>query len=278
MKKTHKPTPSAVPALEIVICIKPVPDPRKWDKLKLDPETMLLTRADIPAVINTLDRNAIEQALLFKAQFGGSVRVVTMAPPSAEEQLREALAMGCDQAFLLTDRAFAGADTLATARTLAAAIRKIGRFDLIFCGGYTLDGSTAQVGPQLAELLDLPDLPHAVRLGFDEGVLTVECKQENGNNVVQCDLPALVTLDREANVPRLPGMLGIRRAAAAEITTWNAADLGLEPATVGLAGSPTQMLNVFTPTIGRKGEMLQGGADEMARQLVARLHADKIIQ
>jgi electron transfer flavoprotein beta subunit len=148
--------------LDIVVCIKPVPDPKHWNKLSLDPETMLLKRGVIPAVINPLDRNAIEQAASIRAGSGGTISVVTMAPPDAQEQLAEAMAMGCDRAFLLSDAAFAGADTLATARTLAAAIRKIGRFDLVFCGAYSADGSTSQVGPR--RTARLPDLTRAVGL------------------------------------------------------------------------------------------------------------------
>ena len=264
-------------SLDMIVCIKPVPDPKKWDKLKLDPETMLLCRGAIPPVINPLDRNAIEQAVELKAQFGGSIGVVTMAPPDAVEQLNEALAMGCDHAFLLSDRAFAGADTLATARCLAAAVRKIGRYDLIFCGGYSLDGSTSQVGPQLAELLGIPDLTHAVRVELDDRGLTAHCKVEDGRVIYQTDLPALVTFAQESNRPRLPTMVGVMRAAGTPIVTWNAGDLGLDPETVGLRGSPTQMLNVFNAPSGRKGVVLQGSPDELATKLLEKLRSEKLL-
>jgi electron transfer flavoprotein beta subunit len=264
-------------SLEIVVCMKPVPDPKKWDKLKLDPETMLLTRGAVPAVINTLDRNAIEQAVALKAQCGGTIHVVTMAPPDSEDLLREALAMGCDHAYLLTDKAFAGADSLATARCLAASIRKIGNFDLIFCGGYSLDGSTSQVGPQIAELLDIPDLTHVTSFDLREKTFRVQCKLDDGHAVYESDLPALVTFDREANSPRLPSMVGIMAASRKEIKAWTPADLELDPASIGLAGSPTQMLNIFTPPVGRKGEILQGTPNELARELINRLRAEKVI-
>jgi electron transfer flavoprotein beta subunit len=266
------------PGPHIVVCIKPVPDPARWDKLELDPDTMLLNRNEVPAVINALDLNALEQALAIKETSGARISVLTMAPAAAaEDELRHALAMGCDLAYIASDRAFAGADTLATARCLAAAIAKIGGADLVFCGSYSVDGSTAQVGPQIAELLGIPDLTHVVSLELARHGLRAACKVEEGTLVAECDLPALVTFDREANRPRLPTMPGIRRARAIAVTSWNAIDLGLDPDSVGLKGSPTQMLNVFTQSQGRKGEVLSGSAAEMADTLVAKLRADKAL-
>ncbi len=263
--------------LAIVVLMKPVPDPKRWNKLKLDPETMLLCRSGIPPVINLLDRNAIEQAVALKAQREATVTVLTMAPPDGDEQLAEALAMGCDRACLLSDAAFAGADTLATARTLAAGIRKAGGADLILCGASSLDGSTGQVGPQVAELLGLPDLTHCVGLEVGDGTLRATCALEDGQAVFECDLPALVTFDKDVNQPRLPTMTGIMRALGTEIARWTAADLGLAPEEIGLKGSPTQMLNVFTPPVGRKGEVLQGTPNEVAAALLRKLHAERIL-
>lgn len=264
-------------SLHIIVCVKPVPDPRTWGKLKLDPHTLLLRRGDVPAVINPLDRHAVEQALALREAEGGSVTLVSMAPADAEEQLAEAMAMGADRACLLADRAFAGADTLATARTLAAAIRRIGAWDLVFCGAYSADGSTAQVGPQLAELLGVPDLTHVVALEVRDRVVRARSEDGDGTLVYETELPAVATFSREANVPRLPTMPGIMRAAHAGVERWTAADLGLENETVGLAGSPTQMLNVFTPPSGRKGEMLEGTPDEAAARLIDRLRGDRLI-
>jgi electron transfer flavoprotein beta subunit len=259
--------------LRCAVCIKPVPDPSRWDKLRLDPDTLLLCRSEVPAVINPLDRNAIELA---KA-LGGSVSVLTMAAPDAEEHLREALAMGCDQAFLLTDKAFAGADTLATAKVLAAALRRIGKLDLVLCGGYSLDGSTAQVGPQVAELLGLPDLPHVFKLKLDGKRLRCHCRTDSGHAVVEADLPALVTLDKEANQPRLASMVGIREASAKSLTIWKARDLGLDPSQTGLKGSPTRMLGITVPDLKRKGEILQGPPARAAAELVARLRKERVL-
>jgi electron transfer flavoprotein beta subunit len=261
--------------LDIVVCIKPVPDPKQWNRLKLDPETMLLRRAEIGAILNPLDRNAIEQAVTLTERAGGSVTAIAMAPPGAEEQLAEAMAMGCDAGYLLTDAAFAGADTLATARVLAAGVAKLPRYDL--CGACSLDGSTSSVGPQVAELLGIPDLTHALELTVAEATLRARCQMEDGDADFECQLPALVTFDREANTPRRPTMVGIMKAARAGIVRWSAADLGLAPESVGLAGSPTQMLNVFTPPLGRRGEVLQGPANEVARTLLSRLRADRLV-
>jgi len=267
-----------MPPLHIVVCMKPVPDPRRWGRLKLDPQTMLLRRDEVPAIINPLDRNAIEQAATLRAQAGGTITVMTMAPPEAEEQLAEALAMGCDRAFLLSDAAFAGADSLATARCLAAAIRKAGPADLVFCGAFSLDGSTSQVGPQVAELLGVPDLTHVTALLLDDGRLRVTCRVEDGEVVCDCDLPAVVTFDKEVNVPRLPTMRGIMAAASAGVTRWGAADLGVAPEDVGLAGSPTQMLNVFTAIQGRKGVMIEGSPGQAAVSLLEKLRAARLLQ
>jgi electron transfer flavoprotein beta subunit len=257
--------------------MKPVPDPKRWGKLKLDPETMLLRRADVPAVVNPLDRNAIEQAIVLREKHGGAVTLVTMAPAEADEQVSEALAMGADRACLLADRAFAGADTLATARVLAAAIQKLGGVDLVFCGAYSADGSTAQVGPQLAELLGVPDLLQVIALEVRGDVVRARCQVDDGETVYEADLPALATFGRDANVPRPASMRGIMRAAQLGVERWSAGDLGLGADLVGLRGSPTQMQNVFTPPSGRKGEILHGTPNEVAARLIGRLTGERLI-
>ncbi len=265
-------------SLEIVVCVKPVPDPARWDRLKLDPRTLLLRRADVPSVINPLDRNALEQALLLREQRGGRVTTVTMAPPEAEEQVLEALAMGGDRACLLTDPAFAGADSLATARCLAAAIRRLGACDLVFCGAYSLDGSTSHVGPQVAELLDVPDLTHVTSLVIDAGTARATCVAEGGEVTCESELPVLVTFDKEINVPRRASMRGIMTAAKTDLLRWNVADLGLAPEDVGLSGSPTRMRNVFTAPGGRKGELIEGPPNQVASSLIEKLRAARFVQ
>lgn len=263
--------------LEIIVCVKPVPDPRGWGKLKLDPRTMLLRRQEVSAVINPLDRHAVEQAVALVERFGGSVTLLAMAPDAAEEQLAEALAMGADRAILLSDPAFAGADSLATARCLAAGIAKIGLPDLVFCGACSLDGSTSQVGPQVAELLGLPDLTHVVAFSVDEQGVGATCRIDGGEVVYACALPVVVTFDKAINRPRLPSMRGIMAASKAGVARWSAADLGLPPGEVGLAGSPTQMANVFTPALSRRGEMIEGPPHTAAAALVERLRADRLV-
>ncbi|MBI5882285.1 MAG: electron transfer flavoprotein subunit beta/FixA family protein [Elusimicrobia bacterium] len=260
-----------------IVCVKPVPDPSLFSKLRLDPETMLLRRDEVPSVINPLDRNAIEAALDIKRRLGGRVAVMTMAPPNAQEQLLEALALGCDRAFLLTDKAFAGADTLATARTLAAGIRKAGRFDLVLCGAWSADGSTAQVGPQLAELLNVPDLVCVTSMDLRSGRILAQCRRENGTVLLDSPRPAVVTLEAGANAPKLPAMGGIGKALKSKVTMWNSRDLGLKPSQVGLAGSPTRMLNVFAASGARKGEILQGTTNEVTAQLLERLRHDGLV-
>jgi electron transfer flavoprotein beta subunit len=262
--------------LHIVVCMKPVPDPKKWGKLKLDPETMLLRRGDVPAIINPLDRQAIEQALVLRDQHAGTVTLLTMAPPDAEDQVSEALAMGCDAAYLLSDPAFAGADTLATARVLAAAIRRLDAH-LVFCGAYSADGSTAQVGPQVAELLGVPDFVNVVALEVRNDIVRARCQMDDGETVFESELPVVATFSREANVPRLPTMRGIMQASRAGLVRWTAADLDLPADASGLKGSPTQMLNVFTPPSSRKGEMLQGTPNEVASRLLTRLREQRLI-
>jgi len=263
--------------LKIIVCIKPVPDPSHWNRLKLDPETMLLERTGIPPVINALDRNALEQAILLKEKYGATISVLSMAPGSATEQLQEALALGCDQAYLLTDAAFAGADTLATARCLTAAVRKIGKFDLIFCGAYSLDGSTAQLGPQIAELLEIPDLTHTVALELNKKTVRVSCKRDQGFISFEADVPVLVTFDKEINRPRIPGMVGIKRAMTIPVVKWSMTDLDLKQADIGLPGSPTRMLSISAPDRTKKGEILKGPAHEVVRELLTKLRQKKIL-
>ncbi len=264
-------------ALEIIVCIKPIPDPSRWNRLRLDPETMMLRRDEIPSLINPLDRTAIAQAVLLREESGGNIHVLTMAPPSGEEQLREALAMGCDRAYLATDAAFAGADTLATARCLQAMIAKIGSFDLVLCGAQSLDGSTSHVGPQVAELLQIPDLTHAVKVGRADGKIRAECQRGLKIAVCECDLPLLITLNQEAVPPRLTDIRGLASAVEKQIEVLSAADLGLAPDQIGLAGSPSKMHSIFTPAVGRKGEILQGSVNETVVDLLSRLRRDKVI-
>lgn len=260
--------------LNTIVCIKPVPDPRHWDKITLDPVTKTSVREGIPSVLDRLDKCALEAALRLREARGGKVKVVSMAPPSAADNLVEGLAMGADEVYLLSDRAFGGADVLATARTLAAGIRKIGDFDLVLCGAYSSHGSTGQVGPELAGLLHIPHASYvsAIEKVTDEH-LTVASNWDDGQMVIEVQLPALLTVVKGINEPRGVSLLGLVSARGRPFTTWSLADLELTPEQVGLAGSPTSMQDMFSQSHERRGEVLRGKPEEVAEELLLRLAA-----
>jgi electron transfer flavoprotein beta subunit len=263
--------------LKIILCIKQVPNTAE---VKIDQETNTLVREGVPSIINPFDLNAIEEGLLLKERFGGSVTVISMGPPQVEAALREALSLGVDQAVLLCDRAFAGADTLATSYTLAAGIKKIGAFDLILCGKQAIDGDTAQVGPEIAEWLDIPHLTY-VR-GIDEASpvgpanITVSRLVEGGCEQASASLPALLTVVREVNEPRLPSFRASLRAKTQTIAVWGANDLDVDPGRIGIPGSPTRVARIFVPQYDRYGKFLAGAPDEQAKALITALRSAQI--
>jgi len=264
--------------LNIVVCIKPVPDSRYWDRLRLDPNTKVLRREGIPVVISPLDINAIEEALRIKEARGGKVTVISMGPPNTVEVLAWAFALGVDDAVLLTDRAFAGADTLATASALASGIRKIGEYDLVLLGNESLDGSTGQVGPQVAEFLDIPHVTGVEKIDFvDDGTLRVRSKIEFGYMVVETQLPVTLAVNREVNEPRIPPVFGALWATEKETKQWSADDVKVDKATIGTEGSPTYVPEVANIELQRRGEVLQGEPAQIARQLVEKLRADGVL-
>jgi electron transfer flavoprotein beta subunit len=254
--------------------MKPVPDPKEWDRLRMDPETKTLIREGIPSILNPLDKHALEAALEIKEAAGVQVVVVSMAPPLGLSLLKEALAMGADEAILVSDRAFAGSDTLATARILAAAIEKAGGADLVFCGNTSLDGSTSQVPSQLAELLGIPSAMHVSEISQGEGGgLLFTQRMESGRMRLEGSPPLLLSFTKEANKPRFISFLGILEAEKKTILTWGNEELGLNPAAVGLGGSPTQMADLLLRKKERRGERLEGDPEEVARTI-----ADKMYQ
>jgi len=266
-----------VKSLNIVVCIKPVPDPRYWDKISLDTKTGLLHRDGIPIVISPLDKNALEEALRIKEDQGGKVTVMSMGPPNTAGILTSALVMGADEAVLLTDRAFAGADTLATAYALASGIKKLEGYDLIFTGNESLDGSTAQVGPQLAEVLGIPHGTHVNKIDFiDEETLRVKSRIEMGYTIIEVKLPVMLAVEKEINEPRSLSLLGIAQAREKPRMTWSVGDIGVDKAVIGLSGSPTQVSNIFTVEIKRRGDILTGDPAEMTRELIEKLRADGV--
>lgn len=255
--------------MRFVVCIKQVPE---TTEVRIDPETKTLVREGIPSIINPFDAYAIEEALRFKETHGGTVTVIAMGPPQAEEALKEAVAMGADEAVLLTDQAFRGADTLATARVLAAAIRRLDDVAVVLCGKQAIDGDTAQVGPEVAELLDIPQVTYVRKVcELDQDSITVERMVEGGYTVIRASLPVLLTVVKDINEPRLPSLRGIMRAKRTDITSWGLSDLDLDQSQVGLDGSPTQVVKVFTPQLAARGEMIEGEPAEQARALVTRL-------
>lgn len=257
----------------VIVCVKPVPDPQAWERLRIDPITKTLIREGIPSVINPLDKHALEAALEMKDACGAEVVLLSMAPASSVPVLRAALAMGADRAVLLADSAFAGSDTLATAYILAAGIRRLAPFDFIVCGNFTLDGSTAQVPSQLAELLGIPNIMHVSQVELkDAGQLVVTQKIEPGYVKLEAEPPLLLSVTREANKPRYSTFLEILAAETREITTWTNADLNLEAGRIGLGGSPTQMAELLLRPQTRQGLRIAGTPEEIAQRLVVKIN------
>ncbi len=265
--------------MKVIVCVKQVPDTEA--AVKIDPETKTLVREGVESITNPFDEFAIEEGLLTVEKYGGEVHVISMGPPQAKEVLRNAYAVGSDNVYLVSDRAFAGADTWATAYTLAAAIKKIGDFDLIICGKQATDGDTGQVGPGIATQLNIPQLTYVdkvTEIDPDNKKIKVERLLEDGKEVVEASLPALITVVKDINEPRLPSLFGIKKAAKIEIPTWTAEDLPVEKDKIGLEGSPTEVIKVFTPEVRGGGEILEGEIPEVVSTLVDKLMDMKVIQ
>lgn len=255
--------------MKIIVCIKQVPDAKD---VRLDPKTNTLSREGVQSIINPYDRYALEEAVRIKEKFGGTVTVLTMGPPQAEEILRESVSCGADEAVLVSDRAFAGADTLATTYTLSQAIKKIGGADLILCGKQAIDGDTAQVGPGLAVRMGIPYVTCVRRIvEVNEKNFVVERLMDDGYDEVEVTLPALFTVVKEINEPRLPSLKGKMRAKKLAITTLTAADIDADTAQLGLKGSPTWVVRVFAPQLKGERTMIEGTVQEQVDQLAEKL-------
>lgn len=263
--------------MRIIVLIKQVPD---TTEVQLDPKTGNLIREGVKSIINPDDLHAIEAALQLKEQHGGKVTAVSMGPSQAVDALSEAMGMGVDNAILLSDRAFAGADTWATSFTLGKAVENIGDFDLVLCGRQAIDGDTAQIGPQVADWLGVPHVSYVFQIEqTKKRSITVRRRVENGYEVVECVLPALLTVIGELNAPRYPHMAKLIAACAerAPIRMWNAADVGVKTHEVGLEGSLTHVIKTFAPKFKRQGEILEGNIEETAAALVSRLRENRLI-
>ena len=261
--------------MNILVCLKQVPD---TTQVQIDSETNTLIREGIKNIVNPFDTYALEEGIRLKEQYGGKVTAISMGPPQAEEVLREAISTGADEAVLLSDSAFSGADTLATAYTLAQAVNKIAEYDLIICGRQTIDGDTAQVGPELAEMLDIPVVTYVSRVEeIDSGQMRVQRMVEDGYETIETTLPALITVVKEINTPRLPSLRGLARAKSAAIPVWNAAGIGADQNMVGRNGSATWVTRIFFPQTGRQGEILEGSPEDQTEALINRLRDGKLI-
>ena len=258
--------------LNIVVCVKAVPDPKEACNIKIDPQTKTLLRCDAPLVINPLDKNALEAALQLKTKLDARLAVLSMGPPEAGNVVKECLAMGADHGYLLSDRAFGGADAYATAFTLAKGIEKIGAYDVIFCGMASSDGSTEWVGPELAIFLKLPVVTMVKEIiEFDSPWWRVKASLDNGYRLMQVKLPAVLTVTRELNTPRTLSFSGIIKARQKKITQWGINDLAVPSEAVGLKGSPTVVSELRATESKRKVTIFSGTRQERAAQLVQKL-------
>jgi electron transfer flavoprotein beta subunit len=258
--------------MNIIVCIKQVPNTAD---VKIDPKTNTLIREGVESIINPFDTYAIEEAVRLKEKFGGNATVISMGPPQAEAALREAISLGCDEAILISDRAFAGSDTWATSYTLSQAIKKIGAFDLILCGKQASDGDTAQVGPGIATHLDIPQITYVKKIEeIKDARARVERLVEEGYEVVETSMPCLFTVVKEINTPRLPSLKGKMRAKSAQVIKWGAGDLNCDPKQIGLDGSPTKVVRIFNPPPRKGGVKLTGEPAEIVDKLIELLKND----
>ena len=254
-------------SMNIVVCIKQVPD---TTDVRIDPETNTLVREGVPSIMNPFDEFAVEEGVRLREAHGGTVTVVTMGPPQADAVLRTALAVGADSVALVSDRAFAGSDTLATSYALSKAVEKIGGVDLVICGKQAIDGDTAQVGPGIAARLGLTQLTYVSKVesvGESGGTIIVERLIDGGRERVEGRLPALLTVVKDINVPRQPSILKMKKARNADIPVWGAEDLDADPSRIGQAGSPTWVDKIFSPEQKTGGELFDVDADESAGRI-----------
>jgi electron transfer flavoprotein beta subunit len=261
--------------VNIAVCLKQVPG---TTEVKIDPVKNTLIRQGIKNIVNPFDTYALEEGVRLKERFSGKVTALSMGPPQAVEILREAITLGADDAVLLSDAAFAGADTWATSYTLGKAVQKLGTIVLIICGRQTIDGDTGQVGPELSEMLGVPFIAYVSKVDdIKNGVLRVQRMVEDGYETLEASLPAVITVVKEINRPRLPSLRGQMKAKSAQIPTWTAMDIGAEKEKVGLAGSATQVTKVFFPQRAHRAEMLAGDPSAQVDALIQKLREVKLV-
>ena len=263
--------------LNILVCVKQVPD---VNLVKIDPVTGSLIRAGVPSILNPLDANALEAAVRVKEQYGGSVTCITMGPDMAEEALKECLAAGADKAVLLSDRAFANADTLATSYVITSAAKLLGDFDLIFCGKESLDGATGQMGAQLAERFDASQISSMslIRsIDTEKKTVVAERELEKGIEVTEASYPCLFTVEKTNYRPRIPNLKSWKASRTAEIVRFNSKTIpGLDPEQIGDPGSPTKVPRTYPPVTGEAGIILDEGSVEKNVAKLAGLLAEAL--
>lgn len=261
--------------MKLIVCVKQTPS---TNQVQLDPETHTIIRDGRQSVINPFDTYALEQAVQLKERLGGQVTVLSMGIPATARLLREAIAQGADRGLLLSDRAFAGADTLATAYTLALGVRHMGPFDLILCGSMAIDGDTGQIGPELAENLGIPHLTNVTKiLEWGEGEILCQKRTDYGLRSLRMKLPGLITVVKGINQPRLASVAGIRKSLEAPLEVLDAAGAGADPARIGLKGSPTQVARTFTPEREGQCVFLPGDERQGAQALLELIAGQKAL-
>lgn len=253
--------------MNIIVCIKQVPD---TNEVRIDPVNGTLIREGVPSIINPDDKNALEEALRLKELYKAHITVMTMGPTQAENALREALSMGADEAILISDKAFAGADTLATSRALASAIGKL-PYDIVFAGRQAIDGDTAQVGPEIAEHLSIPQVTYVEAVEINERSLTIRKALEDGYEIVRTNTPVLLTAIKELNEPRYMNVKYIFESFKKEIIHWTAADIDVDKSLLGLSGSPTKVKKSITKEPKGKGAVINLPPKEAAQYALSKL-------
>ncbi len=261
--------------MNVIVCLKQVPG---TTKVAIDPQTNTLIRQGIENIINPFDTYALEEGVRLKERYGGKTTAISMGPPQAEEMLRGTISTGADAAVLISDRIFAGSDTWATAYVLSRAIEKIREYDLVICGRQTIDGDTGQVGPELAEMLNVPFVAYVSQIEeVNNGQIRVRRLVEDGHEVIETSLPAVITVVKEINVPRLPSLRGLTRAKSATIPVWTARELDADKDAVGLTGSATRVVKIFYPQRAHQAEMMAGSTGDKVVSLLEKLREAKLI-
>ena len=263
--------------MQIITCIKQVPDTKELSKVKINPDTGAIVREGVPSIVNPLDEYAVEEAIRIKEEYGGKITVITMGPLQAQDALIKCLSMGADEAILLSDKSLVGSDTLATAYALAATIRKVGKFDLILCGQQTTDGETGQVGPQIAENLGIPQVTYVNEVDIKGEKVRARRELESCYEIIECALPLLLTVVKGINEPRIPSFSGISEALEKEIPVWTAKDVEADPERIGLEHSPTRIAKVWLPELKTEGQILEGEPADVASKLIHFLKEEKVI-